>query len=232
MGSEFPTVGVVVLDDTVAVRDVFAALAGLGWHLSLDLPPGHAEARLVRWTPSHCLQPDGPLVYLREHSETGIRALVVTDDDQNLVGKLAAALPHENEESLLAAATTADDPLTLIRALHRLATLAMPVFDYFEWREPDPRYLAVWRRLLAHPDTTVRRVAIHKTPSLPWREIDDMLRERQGVERELTRSLDWVIANRQTVTARYIWHWRPTRQQPVALAATPSVPSCRPSSNT
>jgi hypothetical protein len=54
----------------------------------------------------------------------------------------------------------------------------------------------VWRRLLAHPLTTVRRVAINATRNLPWQDIDDMLRERQGVGEELTGPLEWAIASR------------------------------------
>lgn len=195
---------VVLLDDAVTTAEVTRTMAGLGWLVWLDDPPGHLIDRMLGWTRSASLvedptQPfDGPLVYLKEGHMTGVRAMIVTGDDERAVlPALAAALPHYAEESLLAAAAGADDPSTLVRTVHRLAKLATPVPGWFVWRDPDARHFGVWRRLLAHPDPVVRRAAINESDLLPWRAIDDLLRERQPVETELADLLAMVMGDRR-----------------------------------
>jgi hypothetical protein len=206
MSAEERDARLIVLDDGVTAATVSHTMADLGWVLWLDTPSEHMGNRMLGWAPSlmdDLTQPvDGPLVYLREQHQTGVRAMIVTGDVLGEVERaLSAKLPHSDEESLLADAAGADNPLVLVRAAHRLATVATPVPGWFAWREADDRYLTAWRRLLAHPHLVVRRVALSEAELLPWREIDDLLRERQPIEHELARTLADVVQRRHQRTA-------------------------------
>lgn len=203
MPAEARPVNIILLDDTVTAPEVSRTMARFGWLTWLDDPPGHLGDRLLAWSQSLSIvedptQPyDGPLVYLREQHTTGTRMLIITgDSDGAVTDALASQMPHENEADLLTAAARADDPLTLVRALHRLAILATPAAAWFAWRDADPRYLVAWRRLLAHPHPVVRRVAINQSDLLPWHEIDDLLREREPIELELADTVAEVMEDR------------------------------------
>jgi len=141
---------VVALGNGAPAEAVAALAAERGWTLVDEAPRGHHAPRAMVWS----VDPATRLGYVEEH-QTGTRRLELTGPDPLGLAALDAwlreRLDHHDEAAVLAAASSSDRPLELLRAL--------PVVASFQPVVEDEAYLAVYRRALTHDLLAIRRVA-------------------------------------------------------------------------
>lgn len=172
---------IVVLRDTVSLRDMKRLATGHGWAFTGDVPRSRFVLASHRWQTA-----DGSEVtYTEDHTGDVRYVRVDGPDHEGLARFIAEALPSWSEEELLAQAEQATEPLPCIQVLSRLA-VCRPL-------RPSKRYVAVWQWMLKHRHRAVRRAAIRTAYDCHWPEMIEVLHERLAIEAELVAQLQDVL---------------------------------------
>jgi len=164
---------VIVLRDHVQPTRVIDWAAERGWPCVEDVARGHDVRATVRWETAEGTD----IAYIEDH-KSDVRFIQFRGRQQHILyDDLVMRLPCYREDELLIAAESNPDPRERIRALNRLA--ACRPCDVHH------RYLTVWARALADPNTAVRRAAIRTAHGCAWPELGYVLRQRIAQEQRL-----------------------------------------------
>ena len=173
---------VVVLRDLVSAVEVSAFADALGATLTEDTTRGWFVLATRAWmTPD-----DDQIVYIEDHT-SDVRWIQTTGPARaRIATKVREQLPHYDTEELLSAARGSEPPSDCIQILSRLVPYRPDDFD--------PRFFAVWERMLAHPLKAVRRAAIRTAYGCRWPEMRALAETRLDADRELAAQLEQLLS--------------------------------------
>lgn len=168
---------VTVLADVVTLARVFEFAEAAGWELRSDVVRAHFVLSNKGWRSS----PATTIDYFEDHTADVRFVRAKGSNATTITRALRRQLEHHDEESLLAALESSDEPVTWIRGLGRLG-VARP-------EAPDDRYLSLWTRALSDERRPVRRAAIRTAYNLRWAPLLSVVRQRVSQDEELGPAL-------------------------------------------
>jgi hypothetical protein len=168
---------IVVLREQVSERDVIAFVTEQGLELIDDTTRGYDVLATKAWaTPDHT-----QLVHIEDHTADVRWVQTSGPDRMRLVTALRERLPYYDPVELLSAAQAEESPTACIRIISRLVP--------YRPGDCDPRFLAAWKRMLAHENKAVRRAAIRTAYGCPWPELCELVEQRLEVDEALGTQL-------------------------------------------
>jgi hypothetical protein len=172
---------VVVLREQVSERDLVKLADDLCFTLTDDTTRGYFVLATKGW-----VGPDGTqLVHVEDHT-ADVRWVRTTGPDRTRVAMMVRErLPYYDPLELLSAAEAEEAPSACIRIISRLAPHRPEACD--------PRFLAVWERMLAHTSKAVRRAAIRTAYGCRWPELRRLIEQRRTAEDELAVQLHQLL---------------------------------------
>jgi hypothetical protein len=172
---------IVVLREEVSQRDVSSLAEARGMKLVDDTTRGYYVLATKVWSASSGTQ----LVYVEDHT-ADVRWIQVAGPERTAVATAARdGLAHYDPEQLLGTALTEEAPSACVRLLSRLVPHRPD--------DCDPRFVAVWARMLAHPTKGVRRAAIRTAYGCRWPELEQLVEARLRADPELTGALQQLL---------------------------------------